>query len=841
MWPALLLAISCGEAPPAGPPPPFDQPASTTVARLVPERARLALSSTSLPGDLALEDTFTLPPVAPIPLDDGSGRGVWIWALPFVVPADQERFAPPGMRVEVGDAPVPFDITPYAPGRSGWRIKGDALHVVGDPVLGARGAVIHHPAIAARARRLEPQRSGLAPTEHAAFTWTRGDDTRTGLLLPAPSTASFTLTLPEGARLRAHPDLVTLPLDGARSDGARLTLSIDARGRSREVAHTQVVEGGALPRALFREPVPEATWEVDLSRWGGEEVTLHLSATSTGTPDGDWVFVGAPVVWGAPTTPPRRVLVIGLDTTRPDHLGAHGYPRDTSPALDALAAESAVFTRAWAPAPRTRPSFRAALTGRRPLDAVGATSLAEVFQDHGFATAGFAANVHLNPRFDFDHGFDLWTLDPTAIADTQVDRALTWLAAHPDRDTFTFVHFMDPHLFYGAPEPWRARYVTPPEPPLPGGFTRWDVARWASEGALGEAERQWIIDLYDGEIAYMSQAIGRLLTAFDALGGPSVVVVLSDHGDELWEHGGFEHNHTLYDEVVRSVLWVRTPARRGARLSEPATLADVAPTLFDLAGLDEAPPSDGRSLRPLIEGADPGGWDRPLPLGWRMYDVEQWGVVWRDHKYTITTMDGEERLYDLAVDPGETRDLSGLTDLAPWRRALADAHGMPVGPGWRAPFSLQGEAPLTWVLPAEAEDAWIVDPEAGRAARANLAWGESPAAVAADAATVTLSDDRRTLVLTPGRLGEGVLAVRFARHVAPAGLLRRDATPIVLEQRADGGAWALGNGTRVAIRAGTVLRPPAGEAERMALSNGRDAAAGEDLELLRALGYLGDD
>src|SRR5690606_27879121 len=231
----------------------------------------------------------------------------------------------------------------------------------------------------------------------------------------------------------------------------------------------------------------------------------------------------------------------------------------TSPELDALAARSVVFERAWAPAPRTRPSFRSAFTGRGALDAVGAPNTADSFQAAGFATAGFVANMHLTPRFAFDRGFDHWELHNGSDAGPQVDRTLAWMREHQHEDTFVFLHLMDPHLFYRAPGDFHHLFVDDPDPTLPATFNRWEASAWSRAAELTDRRVAHISGLYDGEIAYTSSQVGRLLAAVDAAHPNTAVLLHTDHGEELWDHDGFEHNHTLYDEVVRAALWLRPP------------------------------------------------------------------------------------------------------------------------------------------------------------------------------------------------------------------------------------------------------------------------------------------
>jgi arylsulfatase A-like enzyme len=804
---------------------------------------RLALTPSNLPEGLEFVDHFDLGPVEPAQTVVGDERAAYIYDLPFRTRRSQERFAPPGMKVLIDGLEVPYDISPHAPGHEGWRLKDGQLHVVFPEARGALSATLLHPALGQQVDRLEFSRSGLEQGEFVTHTHTALKQTRPGLLLPAPSSAEWDVVLPEGARFRAVPALIGPPLDVGTSDGAEVALSVVVDGIATEADRRVVGVDGLVPgwwaRALGSVG-PLTPWEVDLSRWGGREVTLRLESYVHGTRDYDYLFVGTPVVSGTPTAPVRRVVVVGLDTTRWDHLGVHGYPLDTTPELDTFATRSAVFDRAWAPAPRTRPSFRSSTTGRGALDAVGATNIGEVFRERGFATAGIVANVHLSPRFGFHQGFEYWHLDPLARAEDQVDRALRWLEENRERDTYLFLHFMDPHLFYSAPEPFRERFVVEPAPLLPEVFTRWQVYSWTDQGILTPRERDYIEALYDGEMAYLSHELDRFFEGLESLGGNDLVVVHTDHGEEFWEHGGFEHNHTLYEELVRAALWVRPPGgiEGGRRIDEPAILADIAPTLYDYVGFADTPPTDGRSLKPLIDGADTGGWERPVPIAHVMYDIEQWGVIYQGHKYVLATATGRERLVDLEADPEERSNLAEQQDLTPFRLALAQAHGMPVGPGWRVRVTLTDPTPITWVLPQPCRGAGVVDPEAARRTRANLAWGEEPELRPEDIATVSISTDRQTLTITPGPHGEGVLWVMFDQEVPPGGEIRRGPEPLELNAGANEGAWAYIADANLRVEPGMVLDPPIGEAARMAIA---EDASEADLELLRVLGYLRDE
>lgn len=799
--------------------------------------ARFTLPPSSLPTGFTASARVPIPMEA-APVKTRRATKLYRGDSPFKATVEEEGrvSAPPGMHLFVGDTELQYHANLVGPT---WRIAGDKLLVAwaGDPLPQVS---IAYPEVEREVRRRDFATAGLSASAFVEHELTLDARTRDGVLLPAPAVGEWDLTLPTGdVTFEAWLALSPLPLQTLASDGAYAKLEVVADGQATEVDRAFVG-----PRDQFAE------WRADLSRWAGKTVTVRISTEAYGPPDYDYVFVGNPTVWGAPSGPVRRVVVIGLDTTRPDHFGFFGYDRDPTPELDAVAASSVVFDHTWSPAPRTRPSFRTAFTGRRPLDAVGAENLAAVFQDHGFLTAGIVANVHLQPRFEFDEGFDDWWYDGQAKADAQVERALGFLGRYPDRDTFLFLHLMDPHLFYNAPRSYKEMYVTDPDPDLPNTFTRWEVYGWDKAGLLDERRKDHIVARYDAELRFMSEQLGRLFDGLDRLPGRSLVVLHSDHGEEFWEHGGFEHNHTLFDETTRTLLWFRSgPGQaRGKRVSTPVTLADIAPTLYELAGLTDTPPVDGVSLVPLLlgdgaSGAAPVDWDaRPLGVAHLRYGLEKWGVVVHGHKYVLSTASGEEELYDLVTDPTESHSVAPSIDLAPYRAALADAHGMQVGRGWRIRVDLYDTAaavPYRVTLPVPALAAGVVDPEATIENPANQAWGEPPDRTPADIGEVTLSDDRRTLTFTPGpKPLAGLLYVLFDADVDPtAATLLRDTYPLTTVATTGKLRWSAGR-NHIDIVPGTVVVPPLGEGARMRALGGPEHDLEAERQLLCDLGYL---
>jgi len=751
--------------------------------------------------------------------------------LPFSVDPDDRVFRPEGMSVTVDGVSVPFSRVPAPVARqSTWRIAGRDL-VLTHPV--PPGEVrIAYPGVTEALAQWDPDAARGDLSAHARGELTLGGHTRSGLRLPAPGVAEWSATLPRGpVRFRAWLALQGPPIPGVRSDGATAVLSVVSGGRETEVGRLAVTPGPSF-----------VEMKADLSAFAEQDVTLRLVTDPGASSRWDWVFVGAPAVWGPPAGEVRRVVVVGIDTTRPDHLSFFGYDRPTTPELDEVLATSAVFDRTWSVAPRTRPAFRTATTGLRPLEAVGAPSLGAVLSRHGFATGAVVANVHLQPRFGFSDGYDSWHFDGQARAGSQVDRALGWLQQHLDRDTFLFLHLMDPHLRYDAPPPWRDRFVTDPDPSMPPRVSRGQVLAWMRDGSLTDRRKAHLEALHDGELAYMSAELGRFVDEVDKLPGRTLFVFHTDHGEEFWEHGGFEHNHQLYDEVTRTLLAFRPRGglAAGQRIDVAASLLDIAPSLYDLIGVTDGPDMHGRTLVPVLQGDVAAALrSRGLPLGHVQYRRERWGVVVQGHKYVLYTGSGREKLYDLRNDPGESRDLSAVRDLGPFREHLRHAHQIPVGPGLRVRFDDAPAFTLAWEPVARVAE--VLDPETLIDHRANVEWGEVPDRLPRDVGTVTLADDGRSLTFTPGPDPDGVLVVLFddaTKLDAAATTLTVDGEPVGWSAGARGPQWKRGSAT-VAVSPGTVLLPPPTEADRMGIGPGA-AAAAQEARMLCELGYITD-
>jgi arylsulfatase A-like enzyme/Tfp pilus assembly protein PilF len=361
----------------------------------------------------------------------------------------------------------------------------------------------------------------------------------------------------------------------------------------------------------------------------------------------------------APGAPPaeRSVVVITMDTTRADRLGAYGSRAGLTPNLDRLAREGSVFEEAIAQVPLTLPSHSSMFTSRYPAShgvrhngiyrlRDTEVTLAERLKAGGWETAAFVAAFVLNRGFGIEQGFDVFDDVPVNRYEGGRDqvyeaerraldvnkRVAAWLSARPDpkKKFFLWVHYYDPHDPYDAPDL--------PDRKLPG------------EG-------------YDKEVAYMDAAIGDLLARLERAGvlDTAVVMALADHGEALGEHGERTHGVFLYEPSVHVPWIVRAPGLvdAGGRVAGPVELVDLAPTVLDLVGQPPLDAAQGRSLVPRLRGKDDGvgrvahaeSLEPRLEFGWSELRMV------RDSNFKYVQAPQPE-LYDLRSDRGELNNLA---------------------------------------------------------------------------------------------------------------------------------------------------------------------------------------
>lgn len=394
---------------------------------------------------------------------------------------------------------------------------------------------------------------------------------------------------------------------------------------------------------------------VALMAAGGWWYTATRTATSASRQD-----LGRPTGGVGPDG--LNLLVITLDTTRADRIGAYGYQEIETPAIDRLASDGVLFEQAMAPAPLTLPAHCSIFTGRFPPEhgvrdnggfflSPDQLTLAAILRRKGFRTGAVVGAYVLDGKWGLNQGFDTYVddfdlskLSGFALGDVQrpgnevVDRALPWLEKVKGQRFFAWLHFYDPHTPYESPEPFKSRYQDHP---------------------------------YSGEIAFMDSQIARVIAFLEQNGllERTVIAVIGDHGEGLNQHNEGTHGFFIYESTLRVPFIIRAPFTRlrGRRVAEPVRSVDLLPTMLDLIGL--APPKAiaGTSLVALMTGAR-----RTLDLeGYAeaLYPLHHFGWselrAWRVGRYKAIDAPRPE-LYDIERDPQETKNLYDE------RRPLAD-------------------------------------------------------------------------------------------------------------------------------------------------------------------------
>jgi len=519
-----------------------------------------------------------------------------------------------------------------------------------------------------------------------------------------PSVVRYAVRLPTAAELRFTPALH--PAARAAAATASFRVTIEARpGEERELWSRVVGPGDSKP----------AEETVALPGGAGDVVRIGLHIGGAPGARYTWGTWTAPRILGrggldtlslaAPSADPSgrgaslrqalagsNVILLVLDAARARELGCYGYGRPTSPEIDRLAREGVVFERAFTPAVYTLAAMSSVWTSEYPDRHHGEVSfssrlpsnrltLAEILTPRGIQTAGFVANAVAGRVGGFDRGFaefhELF-LKYGSGADAFRHTLPDWLHANKDRRFFAYLHFREPHFPYDPDPPFDTRFG--PDGPIPKAVRR--EMSWLTEANQGRRpltpeERDHLVRLYDGNVAFADQEIGALRRALEAEGllDRTVVIVMADHGEGLGEHGWIGHNVQLYEESIHIPLVVRFPAGKGPagkRVAGLVDLLDMAPTIADVFGLLGQGGSDkqfqGRSLLPVIDGA-PG---KAAILARTVWDRPRYALRDERFKLLYDTRTGEEQLFDVAADPGEARDLSRADPLraAYFRQAL---------------------------------------------------------------------------------------------------------------------------------------------------------------------------
>ena len=358
-----------------------------------------------------------------------------------------------------------------------------------------------------------------------------------------------------------------------------------------------------------------------------------------------------------PTIQPTHIVLISIDTCRADHLGCYGRSPSFTPHLDALAKQGILFKNVIAPAPLTLPSHSSMLTGTIPpyhgvrdngtfyLDSAHVT-LPEILKDNGFVTGGIVSAFVLDSRYGLDQGFSDYNdrFDNQDAVERQGEEttryAIDWLERHGEDKGFLFLHYFDPHMDYAAPAPWNERIPDQP---------------------------------YLAEIAYTDECVGKLIQKLKDLEiyKSTLLIVSSDHGEMLDEHGEVTHSYFVYESAIRVPWLIKLPGSTDPKIIDSLVgIVDIAPTICGLLGIDMPAPIQGMDLSSQIWRKTTANLQRPqycesvTPTKYNANPLLS--LVNSQWKYIHTT---RPELYDLRSDPTETTNLADqepvlVTDMA---------------------------------------------------------------------------------------------------------------------------------------------------------------------------------
>ncbi len=418
-------------------------------------------------------------------------------------------------------------------------------------------------------------------------------------------------------------------------------------------------------------------------------------------------LVGSAALAPAKSPAPPNVVLITIESLRPDYIASFEGERVTSQNLDALAAEAMVYTDAHSVTSWTLAAHASLFTGLYPtahratsplskLDD-SYTTIAEILAENGYQCAGVVSGPYLRKAHNLHQGFELYEDSPSEVIEERAHADITnpdmelqlraFVKSRRDakRPFFLFAYFWDPHYDYIPPAPYDQAFVGTDSEPI-------DVTGYETTNKVNPSispdQLRYVISQYEGEIAWTDALLGRFfrLLKDDGLWDDTLIVVTSDHGEEFFERGRKGHKNNLFRESVRVPLIVKYPrgGPRG-RSSRLVSLVDVVPTILDATGARSSVPHQGRSLilpAPETERAIffelLAVWYLQKPAEKKLQKKEEdWFAVRRgDYKLIAVPEEGRFELYNVREDPGERRDLAAREpgSARQLRAALAEWH-----------------------------------------------------------------------------------------------------------------------------------------------------------------------
>jgi arylsulfatase A-like enzyme len=455
-----------------------------------------------------------------------------------------------------------------------------------------------------------------------------GGNTVNSVFAPPPSEFSFDADIPQNAILEFGYGLLDEAWENTPFLGDGVDFSIFLERKS---------DRKILFQEHFDPNDPESSSgihnrKIDLTSYGGKNVTLRFKTESFpknhtySNRRHDLAFWSNPVIYQDKLSTESNVILISLDTLRADHLGCYGYPKNTSPNIDLLAEEGALFSQTFAQAPGTYPSHWSMMTALFPNNHYyyyhmdhfynpSLLTLADLLREEGYSTSAFTGGAGVSARNGFAQGFDSYFeyiglgIEQESLEDLY-RKTQNWLQAHKNRKFFLFLHTYEIHDPYIPPEEFRKKISQEKlkwnKAPLQRVFN-WPRGRFKP---LSEKEKDNLVVLYDGEIRYTDERLIEPLVDYlknEDLYDQTMIIITSDHGEEFYEHKGWGHSTSLYNEQLSVPLIIKFPHAkyRDQKVSQIVRSVDIVPTIMDILDIKVSGYEfDGESLIPLLSGKE---------------------------------------------------------------------------------------------------------------------------------------------------------------------------------------------------------------------------------------------
>lgn len=386
-----------------------------------------------------------------------------------------------------------------------------------------------------------------------------------------------------------------------------------------------------------------------------------------------------------------NVIIVGYDTVGAAHVSSISSQRKTTPMLDSIAEQGYLFTQNISAAPWTVPSFMSVFTGLYPGEhkvinkytvfnsekqelsnlsklSPKVMTLAQVMKENGYVTGGFTGDAGVGGAFGYKNGFDTYT-DEVKFGSIQnsATHAIDWLKKNKDKKFFMFLHGYDAHGQFTLPQ--KGEFI-------PKDYTGPFTGSPMEEAKLREEQLTQPLDLspqdvdfwkgvYDSKILEGDRRFASFWKEVENMGldKNTIIIILSDHGEEFYEHKGIDHGHSLYDELVHVPLVFKIPGMKGGvKITQQVTSIDIAPTLLDVLGIKPnkqyASQLRGKSLWPIIKGQEESEEDVYLETDYRDFTHKRGIRTANGWKYILTLESGTQELYNLNEDPGEQVNLA---------------------------------------------------------------------------------------------------------------------------------------------------------------------------------------